>query len=219
MKYWLLLVLLALGTCVSAGDIDNHLNERGFVNLNRFGDMFVIDLMYGRDDNFVGEKMYEGLDSAWLHPKAAKALFKASCILEKERPDLRIKVCDATRPMSVQRKMYDKVRHTSKVRYVSNPANGGGLHNYGLAVDVTLCDSDGIELHMGTPVDYLGPESNIDREERLVATGKLSSEELANRKLLRRVMKQAGFRPLRSEWWHFNLVSRAVAKASYLVVE
>ena len=30
---------------------------------------------------------------------------------------------------------------TSKYRYVSNPNRGGGLHNYGLAVDISIQDS------------------------------------------------------------------------------
>ena len=33
--------------------------------------------------------------------------------------------------------------------------------------------------------------------------------------LLREVMRYAGFKALRTEWWHFNLVSRAVAKKYY----
>ena len=28
-------------------------------------------------------------------------------------------------------------------------------------------------------------------------------------------MREAGFKTLRSEWWHFNFKSRAEAKASY----
>ena len=33
-----------------------------------------------------------------------------------------------------------------------------------------------------------------------------------DRLLLRQVMKEAGFHPLPSEWWHFNRVSRQTAK-------
>lgn len=39
-----------------------------------------------------------------------------------------------------------------------------------------------------------------------------------NRLLLRRVMTDAGYKPLRSEWWHFNFRSREEAKRNYKVI-
>lgn len=179
-----------------------------------------VSLMYGRDDNFTGAAMYpEGFATAYLHPEAAAALAKAQEELTASHPGLRLLVADAARPMSVQRKMYRTVRGTPMAPYVSNPANGGGLHNYGLAVDITIVDALGRELPMGTPVDHLGPEANIDREDDLVARGVITAAERDNRLLLRRVMKAAGFKPLRSEWWHFNLRSRAEARRRYPLLD
>jgi TonB-dependent SusC/RagA subfamily outer membrane receptor len=48
--------------------------------------------------------------------------------------------------------------------------------------------------------------------------GKISEAERQNRILLRRVMKEAGFRALPSEWWHFNFCSRDVARQKYKVI-
>ena len=98
---------------------------------------------------------------------------------------------------------------------MSNPANGGGLHNYGLAVDITIVDSEGKELDMGTHVDFLGSKSNIDKEEDLVRSGKITLQARNNRILLRKVMNAGGWKPLKSEWWHFNLCSRTQARAKY----
>ena len=95
--------------------------------------------------------------------------------------------------------------------YVSNPAHGGGLHNYGLAVDITLCDAKGDSLPMGTKIDHLGIAAHIDQENQLVAKGTISKRAQQNRQLLRQVMRYAGFKPLRTEWWHFNFKSRAEA--------
>lgn len=216
----MILTLLSLcGSAVTAADIDRKMLSAGMVDVGAMDSTLVVELMYASEHNFVGADMYGPLRRAYLHPEAADALVKASAILARDGRGLRIKVCDAARPMSVQKRMYDKVRRTPSAPYVSNPANGGGLHNYGLAVDVTLVDSLGRELPMGTPVDHLGPEANIDREERLVAAGTISREELSNRRLLRRVMREAGFMPLRSEWWHFNLRSRATARARYRVLD
>ena len=117
--------------------------------------------------------------------------------------------------MSVQQQMWDVVKGTSKYRYVSNPANGGGLHNYGMAVDLSILDEHGKPLSMGTIVDHLGIEAHIDKEDHLVKTGVITEQERENRQLLRKVMRYAGFRALPSEWWHFNRISRAEAKRNY----
>ena len=68
------------------------------------------------------------------------------------------------------------------------------------------------------PVDHLGREAHITEEAVLVAQGKLTEQERENRLLLRQVMKEAGFHPLPSEWWHFNRVSRQTAKERYRVI-
>ncbi len=201
------------------GDLDNKLSEMGFVDVATLDTAIVVDLMYARDDNFVGVAMYEGLTRAWLHPAAARALKMAQDELARLHPGYALKICDASRPMSVQKQMYATVRGTSKARYVSNPANGGGMHNYGLAVDVTIVDENGDELDMGTKVDHLGAEAGVKREAEMVASGVITAEAVKNRELLRRVMRKGGFWVLPSEWWHFNLVNRATAKASYKVLD
>lgn len=191
----------------------------GLVDISGIDTTIQVMLVYAAADNFVGEVLYEDLKKAYLHPDAAQALVKAQRLLAWECPGCRIVVYDAARPMSVQQKMKDKVRGTPMDKYVSDPANGGGLHNYGLAVDVSIVDKSGRPLPMGTDFDHLGPESNIDREAELVADGRITAAERANRELLRRVMSGAGFTPLRSEWWHFNLRSRAEARAGYKVID
>lgn len=189
-----------------------------YVNVKDVDSTIVVDLMYARADNFVGEKMYD-FTEAYLHPKAAAALKKAAALLRAENPLLRLCVYDAARPMSVQQKMWNKVKGTSQQNYVSNPANGGGLHNYGLAVDVSIVDAKGDTLPMGTRVDALTPLSHIDCEAELVKRGKITAEARRNRALLRSVMRRAGFRSLRSEWWHFNYTTRADARANYKVIK
>ena len=174
--------------------------------------------MYAKSDNFVGEKMYD-FDKAYLHPKAAKAVAEANKILGRIHPGWRLIIYDATRPMSVQQKMWDKVKGTRMQNYVSNPKNGGGLHNYGLAVDVSIVDENGDSIPMGTKVDGLTYLSHIDNEEELVEQGKMSKEAIENRRLLRRVMREAGFLTIRTEWWHFNFTTRSDAKANYKLVK
>lgn len=189
----------------------------GFVNIQNIDSTISVDLMYAKPNNFVGEKMYN-YSRAYLHPKAATALKKANRLLKEINPYLHLRIYDAARPMSVQQKMWNKVKGTAQQNYVSNPANGGGLHNYGLAVDVTIATGNGDTLPMGTAIDALTTTSHIDREQELVAKGKITAEAAKNRQLLRAVMKKAGFRPLRSEWWHFNYTTRADARKNYKVI-
>jgi len=205
---------------LTASEMDSAMQSAGLVDAGALDAAIKVDLMYARADNFTGAAMYPaGYNTAYLHPEAAAALAKAQEALTESWPGLRLLVKDAARPMSVQRKMYSTVKGTPSVRYVSNPANGGGLHNYGLAVDVTIVDAVGRELPMGTPVDHLGPEANIDREEQLVSRGTITEQERQNRRLLRLVMQEAGFKPLRTEWWHFNLRSRAEARRRYKLLD
>lgn len=193
--------------------------EHGLVDILSVDSTIQVSLMYSRPDNFTGKVLYTDLREAYFHPKAAAALTKAQQILRKSRPELSLKVYDATRPMSVQQKMWNTVAGTSKSIYVSNPRNGGGMHNYGLAVDVTLCKAaTGDTLDMGTKVDFLGSYAHITDEAGLVSKHIITPEAKKNRELLRKVMTEAGFKPLKTEWWHFNLVSRAEAKARYKAI-
>lgn len=195
------------------------LERRGYVNVKDADESIFVSLMYARADNFTGEVLYEDLREAYLHPKAAAALARAQRRLKQLRPDLSLKVYDAARPMAIQQKMWDKVKGTPKYFYVSNPARGGGLHNYGMAVDLTLCDLRGDSIPMGTKIDHMGAEAHIDKEDALVASRRMSRAALDNRRLLREVMRHAGFMPLRTEWWHFNFVSRATARKYYKVIK
>ena len=204
------LLLLAINT-TAAQDF------KGFVNIQKIDSTITVELMYAKPDNFVGEKMYD-FKEAYLHPKAAEALKKANKILKEINPNLHLHIYDAARPMRVQQKMWNRVKGTAQQNYVSNPANGGGLHNYGLAVDASIANNNGDTLTMGTTIDALTYTSHIDREEELVKQGKITKEAAKNRLLLRTIMRKAGFRPLRSEWWHFNYTTRADARKNYKVI-
>lgn len=195
-----------------------YMDSLGLVDVTELDSSLVVKLMYTQADNFTGEVLYDDLSEAYLHPDAAYALVKAQRALKELHPSYSLLIYDAARPMSVQKKMWNVVKGTPKYRYVSNPNNGGGLHNYGLAVDISIQDSSGQPLPMGTKVDHLGAEAHITRESELVRNGKMSETERQNRILLRKVMKEAGFRALPSEWWHFNFCSRDVARQKYKLI-
>ena len=191
----------------------------GFVDVRALDSTIQIHLIYATASNFMNKPVYDGITKAWLHPDAAKKLIQAQQNLKREYPAYSLLVYDAARPMEVQRQMWELVRGTKYVYYVSNPANQNGRHNYGMAVDVTIIDKEGRPLPMGTPIDFFGEEANTDKEPALVKSGKITENEFQNRRLLRRVMQQAGFTPVTSEWWHFNACSAQDAKAKYRLIE
>ena len=217
----ILALMLASTSCFAQKSATaKRMEQQGLVDILSVDSTIQVSLMYSRADNFTGKVLYTDLREAYLHPKAAAALAKAQQALKKLRPELSLKIYDATRPMSVQQKMWNTVAGTNKSIYVSNPRNGGGMHNYGLAVDITLCKAaTGDTLDMGTKVDFLGSYAHIDNEASLVSKHIITKEAKQNRELLRTVMTEAGFKPLKTEWWHFNLVSRAEAKAHYKAVK
>ena len=195
------------------------MERQGMVNVQRIDPTIQVSLMYSRPDNFTGRVLYDDLREGYLHPKAAKALAIAQQRLKALRPDLSLIIFDATRPMSIQQKMWDVVKNTPKYFYVSNPARGGGMHNYGMAVDISICRENGDTIPMGAKVDHMSDLSHIDHEDVLVAKKRMTAEARANRQLLREVMAAGGFMPIRTEWWHFNLCSRAEAKRLYKVIK
>ena len=71
---------------------------------------------------------------------------------------------------------------------------------------------------MGTKIDFMGKAAHIDNEQTLVKTKMITQEALDNRLLLREVMRYAGYRPLRSEWWHFNFRSRSEARKNFKAI-
>lgn len=216
MRKAILTFLVALPLCMAAqtkSATEQRIEAQGFVDIRSIDPSIKVSLMYTRPDNFTGKVLYTDLNKAYLHPLAAEALKKAQTELKKTHPQWSLIVYDAARPMSVQQKMWDVVKGTSKNIYVSNPANGGGLHNYGFAVDVSICNEKGDTIPMGTIIDHLGREAQPKLEEEMLSRGVISQEALSNRRLLRQVMAAGGYKVLSTEWWHFNLKTRKQVKA------
>ena len=98
--------------------------------------------------------------------------------------------------------------------YVSSGITGG-LHNYGLALDLSITDAEGNLLDMGTDFDSFERCAGEVGEADALQSGRLTEQQVNNRKILRSIMTRAGFVPLGSEWWHFNAYTRAYTKEHY----
>ncbi|MDH4402902.1 MAG: M15 family metallopeptidase [Flavobacterium sp.] len=166
-------------------------NDTSFVNLKDYSTDFVYDMKYATKDNFLKAKVYDCAE-CYLRLKTVKALILANSKFMKL--GYRIKIYDCYRPLDIQKKMWTLV---SNPIYVANPSKGS-IHNRGGAVDITLVDSNGKELDMGTPFDFFGPEASHNYN-------RFSNEILENRRFLKKIMLSANFESFDSEWWHYNL--------------
>ena len=199
--------------------MEQQLLNFGLVDIAEVDSTIGVELVYATPDNFLGHVLYPEIHHAFAIPAMADKLVKAQQRLKAMRPDLSLLIYDAARPLSVQREMWESVKGTPNVSFVANPAKGRGMHNYGAAVDITIMDSTGTPLPMGSKHDYFGPEARIDHEEELLTNGLITQEELANRKLLRRVMTESGFITCVSEWWHFNHIPSIRAKSELKIID
>jgi zinc D-Ala-D-Ala dipeptidase len=84
-------------------------------------------------------------------------------------------------------------------------------HVAGAAVDVTLVDSCGQELDLGTAIDAT-PEQSGGR--CYFAADGISREARANRELLARVLCREGLVNYPTEWWHYSYGDRYWALAT-----
>jgi len=154
----------------------------------------VLDVRYATTNNFTGQKLYEN-DRTFLRRAVAENLRAAQ--QDFNRMGFGLKIYDAYRPLSVQKKMWAVYPHEG---YVANPAKGS-RHNRGAAVDVTLIHlKNGKELPMPSGYDEFSEKAH--RNYRYT-----SAEEIRNRELLESVMEKHGFIGLPTEWWHFDDVN------------
>lgn len=173
-----------------------------------------VDLRYATEDNFVGRDLYSPFDCAWLHRDAAAALEQVVAWLAVARPGATALVLDALRPQRVQEQLWDALAGTDLQMYLANPERGS-IHSFGMALDVTILDEAGVEFDMGTGFDDMTELSHPALEEGFLARGDLTTEQVANRQLLRDAMFQAGFVGIHTEWWHFDCGDRNVVRATF----
>lgn len=183
-KYLLLLLLMLLPIALSAQRADD------LVDIRELDSTIVVDLKYATADNFLHDTLYSA-NICLLRRAVAERLVKVHKMLQAE--GLGLKIWDGYRPLSVQKKMWQKLPDP---RFVADPARGSN-HNRGAAVDVTLVDRYGNELEMPTKFDDFSPAAASDYPYGSATARK-------NRERLKQAMRSQGFRPTSSEWWHFN---------------
>jgi zinc D-Ala-D-Ala dipeptidase len=147
-------------------------------------------------DNFMNLAVYPS-PKCFLRPHIAEELRLVQEDLSKI--GLGLKVWDAYRPLSVQRKLWDM---TTDKQYVADPYGNGSNHNRGAAIDLTLVDlATKEELEMPTPFDEFTTRAHSNST---ASEHGITEKSIENRALLNNYMSRHNFHQLPDEWWHFN---------------
>lgn len=156
-----------------------------FVEIQQIIPSVMLDMKYATTDNFTHTKLYES-SQALLRSGTAEKLKKVADEVAKK--GFRLKVWDAYRIPQAQFKMWKLVPDS---RYVANPYRGYSNHSRGSAIDLSLVDLAGNEIKMPTDFDNF-------------TTAAARTNANANAKYLGKIMVKHGFKPLATEWWHFD---------------
>ena len=159
-----------------------------------------------------------------LRQSVLDKLIQAQNLLQRHHPNWLIQIFDAYRPVAVQQFMVDytfnqvveKVApsHLSadqcqaiweQVHQIwavpsTNP-HTPPPHSTGGAVDVTLVDSSGQSIDMGSAIDELSVRSHPDHFAN--STDALEQQYHTHRQILWDIMQHSGFQRHPGEWWHF----------------
>jgi D-alanyl-D-alanine dipeptidase len=161
-----------------------------FVDIGELDPGIILDIRYATRNNFTGQAVYPAA-RCLLRRDAALRLLRVQENLAKK--GYRLIVFDCYRPLSVQKRFWEILPDE---RYVADPSKGS-RHNRGAAVDVSLADSAGRPLPMPTDYDDFSEKAHRDSRDA-------PPEALANSTILEAAMKEEGFEPFPTEWWHFD---------------
>ena len=191
-KILLLLIITFLAYCYAVADKI----ETGTGLKKLEGDMFIIDMKYNSEDNFLKKNVYKdfGIESAYVHQDVYDKLKTLEPVLKKKK--LKLVIFDAYRPLEVQKAMWEILPDS---RYVANPKTGS-LHNRGVAIDVALADEAGNYLEFPTEFDSFEAKASHSYE-----CAPKEQHKCENRALLKSLMESIGLTSIRTEWWHYQL--------------
>ena len=197
-------------------------DSSGFVSVSDVIPDALLDVRYYTTYNFVGERI-DGYEQPVVLMTKEAAASLALVNRDMRAQGLRLVIYDAYRP---QRAVDHFVRWAedvsdTRMKAIFYPevdkadlfergfiAKRSG-HSRGSTVDLTLLDEkSGMLLDMGGPFDFFGELSHPD-------FAGVTTEQHANRMLLRDAMVTHGFNPLSTEWWHFTLVNEPYPDAYF----
>lgn len=164
-------------------------SQSGMIDLRTIPTV-IFDIRYASSNNFTGQQIYPKAGAYMVKP-AAEAL--ENVVADLNERGLSIKVFDAYRPLSAQKKLWEMKPDPTFVA----DSKTGSRHNRGAAIDLTLINLKGKTLPM--PTDY---DEFVEAAAHSYTN--LPDTVLENRSILKETMEQHGFVSLDSEWWHYD---------------
>lgn len=161
------------------------------VNIRSVDSSIAVDLRYAGSRNIAQRALYPPNMPALVRPSVAQKLAAAQAYLRERGYGL--KIWDAYRPKAAHDQLW---AYSKNPDYVADPAVGGSLHTWGVAVDATLVDAEGHDVEMPTDFDSFTPAA------MLYYNGKNTVVQ-RNLRRLQAAMAIGGFYGMRNEWWHF----------------
>lgn len=151
----------------------------------------IIDLRYATSRNILGHPIYPPGARAVVRQTVADRLKYAQTYLRARGYSL--KIWDAYRSPAAQEALWVFAKNA---HYVADPENGHALHTWGVAVDATLVTAQGRDVPMPSDLDAFSTTAALHYQGT-------DPRVRADLDLLVHAMGAAGFRGMRSEWWHF----------------
>ncbi len=171
-------------------------NGELLINIRAVDRFFFCDDLLARDEVLLRESVVK----------------KLGCVADILPDGLRLKIYSAYRSIAEQTEMWNNACLTAKSQFpdlpesnllnrvravCSDPRNGFGGHQTGGAVDLTLCDENGVELDMGTLCQELSSDKTRTNSSEINGTQR------KNRAILLDAMTRSVFINYPNEWWHF----------------
>ncbi|MDF1658341.1 MAG: M15 family metallopeptidase [Verrucomicrobiales bacterium] len=150
-----------------------------------------IDMLY-KVNSASGKPLYREEMPCLAHRSTAEKLAQVNRTMNAHGYSL--KVWDAWRPSEAQQALWDAVQDPN---FVVPPSRELSWHCYGISIDLTLVKPDGTAVEMPSAFDEFSPSAASNYQGGNPAIAKRV-------KLLQEAMKNAGFRTIKSEWWHFD---------------
>ena len=169
-----------------------------------------IDLVYAdahHPENIFGTAVYHPSAELSLHRDLARIVLRCARSLFQTQGWILV-LKDGLRPVDCQKHLMQTPIVQRNPQWVEGTprllsAPGQGAHPRGMAVDVSVCTSNGDTIDMGTPFDCMTTQSARDCSDHPAAI-------LNNRRILEQHFLDAAkalslpLLPLPSEWWDFR---------------
>lgn len=150
-----------------------------------------IDLRY-KITSATGKPLYPKDMPCLAHRSTAEKIRNVNAVMNQHGYALLI--WDAWRPSEAQQALWDAVQDPD---FVVPPSRELSWHCYGISIDLTLVKLDGTPVAMPTGFDDFTPQAASNYQG--------GNPEIARRlSLLQKAMRDAGFRTISKEWWHFD---------------